>query len=142
MIPELAPGMRISATGMDAERMRMEIASHNLANSHTTKDVDGAQYKRRIPVFKSMIDEAMKKEAAGLEGVKVDDVVLDHSPGESKYLPWHPDADSDGYVKMPNISPMIEMLDIMTASRMYEANLSAIKQGKQMYKGTIDLLRG
>ena len=141
MLPELAPGLNISATGLRAERMRLEIAAHNLANTHTTKDVDGGHYKRREPVFRALMDDAMRDTSKSLRGVEVDDVIKIDSEPMTKYLPWHPSADDEGFVKLPNISPMMEMLDIMTATRSYEANLNAMKQGKLLYQQTIDLLK-
>ncbi len=141
MLPEVAPGLGISASGLEAERMRIEIAAHNLANVNSTKDVEGGVFQRRQAVFTAMYDEAIDGESRGLKGVKIDNVIRDDAAPVSKYMPWHPEADGNGYVQLPNISSMVEMLDIMTATRAYEANLSAMRQAKTMFNATIDLLK-
>ena len=141
MALELIPGMSINASGLEAERMRMEAASHNLANAHSTKDVDGGPFKRRLVVFESVYKDNFKRIDNELNGVRVADVIKQEGEAISRYMPWHPEADENGHVSMPDISPMTEMVDIMTAVRAYEANLNAMKSAKTMANQTLDLLQ-
>ncbi|MCJ8330446.1 MAG: flagellar basal body rod protein FlgC [Lentisphaeria bacterium] len=135
---DLMPGMAISASGLEAERIRMEVASHNLANTQTTKDVNGGAYQRRQVVFAEKLSESIN--GSSLNGVEVSDVIRDQRAAIERYQPWHPDSDENGFVKYPDISAIEEMLDIMTATRAYEANLTAMKQSKQMVEQTISRL--
>jgi flagellar basal-body rod protein FlgC len=137
---ELFPAMGASASGLDAERTRMEVAAGNLANSHSTRAANGRPFQRRQVVFAAVLDENLRRDAAPL-GVRVAGIVPDRRPPVQVHNPSHPDADRDGMVRMPCISPIEEMMDMITASRAYEANLSALRQSRDMASETISMGR-
>ncbi len=110
--------MRISASGLSAERLRMDTITSNMTNATTTRGEDGKPYVRKIAVFQENLDNAK-----GLNGVKAVGIVDDPSPLKNVYDPTHPDADENGYVTMPNVNILNEMADMITASRSYEANI-------------------
>jgi flagellar basal-body rod protein FlgC len=128
----------ISASGMSAERMRMDVISENLANANTTKGADGKPYQRK---------EVLLQQAPGqsfgdvLAGVQVTGIANDPSPMKKVYDPGHPDADAQGYVTMPNVNPVTEMVDLITASRSYEADTQAMNTAKTMYTKALDIIR-
>jgi flagellar basal-body rod protein FlgC len=137
----------ISASGLTAERLRMNVTAENLANAQTTRGTDGGPYKRKLvvleeanggsgarPSFGTQLDGAMN-------GVKVAQVSQDSAPDRLVYDPSHPDADDRGYVHMPNVNPVTEMVDLISASRSYEANVTAMQTAKQMYSKTLEILR-
>jgi flagellar basal-body rod protein FlgC len=136
----------ISASGLTAERLRMNVTAENLANAQTTRGTDGGPYKRKLvvleeaggstarPSFGTQLDGAMN-------GVKVAQVSQDSAPDRLVYDPSHPDADARGYVHMPNVNPVTEMVDLISASRSYEANVTAMQTAKQLYSKTLDILR-
>lgn len=135
--------MSISASGMSAQRLRAEVLAENLANAETTRTADGGPYRRRdvvfaqadgTPSFSSVLNEQLR-------GVEVAEVVEDTSAPEKRYMPGHPDADKDGYVAFPKLNPAEEMVDLMGASRGYQANVAAISALKDMVQRTIDLFR-
>jgi len=124
----LATAISASASALHAERVRIETAVSNLANAETTRGPDGQPYRRRDVVlstetvnpFDSLLDQAPAA------GVKVAAVLEDQAPFEHRYDPSHPDADGDGYVALPNVDPAEEMVDVLSATRAYQANLAAI----------------
>jgi flagellar basal-body rod protein FlgC len=128
----------ISASGMSAERMRMDVIAENLANANTTKGADGKPYQRK---------EVLLQQAQGqsfgdvLAGVQVSGIANDPSPMKKVYDPGHPDADAQGYVTMPNVNPVTEMVDLITASRSYEADTQAMNTAKTMYTKALDIIR-
>ena len=138
---ELMPAMGISSSGLEAERLRMEIAANNLANAHSSRDADGEVYQRRQVVFSSILNESLRSSSENLGGVQVDDIVTEDRPPVRTYAPYHPNADANGMIEKANISPLEEMIDMITATRAYEANLSALKQSADMAKQTIQLGR-
>jgi len=125
-------GLNISATGMGAERVRMDVIAENLANADTTKGPDGKPYRRKEVVLS--FDQT-------LDGVKVAGITEDQSAPRRVYDPGHPDADAQGYVSLPNVEPVTEMVDLITASRGYEANVQALQASKTMFTKTLDILR-
>jgi flagellar basal-body rod protein FlgC len=139
--------MQTSASGLSAQRLRMNLASNNLANTNTTRTEQGGPYQRQEPVFaatpaQSAFGEMLKSELGGGQTeVKVVDVVNDTRKPIIKYDPMHPDADSQGYVSMPNINAMEEMVNMMTASRSYEANVTAISTSKSMVLKALEIGR-
>ena len=135
---ELLNAMSISASGMRAQGTRIRVITENVANASTTGETPGADpYRRQTITFKNELDRQ-----DGVRKVMVDDVGQDReTPFTLKYMPDHPAADERGYVKMPNVRPMIEMMDIREAQRSYEANLGMIEQSRTMVLRTIDLLR-
>ena len=130
--------LRISASGLTAQRVRMTVISSNLANIHTTRTPEGGPYKRKDVVFttepmgRSFNDAMQQAVDAGQEGVKVAGIVNDSKKPLLQYNPGHPDADEKGYVAVPNINMMEEMVNLLSATRGYEANIAAIKSAKDM----------
>lgn len=119
----------ITATALDAEKMRVDITSQNIANAHTTQGIDGKPYQRRIVAFESVLNEQM---GPNMQGVRISDVKRDETPGEILYNPQHPHADEQGNVQMPNVNIAFEMVDMVTATRSYEANLAVVRNARQM----------
>jgi flagellar basal-body rod protein FlgC len=135
----------ISASGMAAERKRMELVANNVANAYSTRTAEGGPYRRRQIVFESALDQAadpLSGNAEGLRGVRVAGVEEDSSEFPRVYQPGHPDADDDGYVTMPNVQPAVEMVDLISASRAYEANLRVLRSFREMAEQALALLRG
>ncbi len=127
----LMPGIEICASGLDAESRRMEIIANNVANAQTTRGADGQVFRRKDVVFGQRLDEALGR-GNGLGGVEIREIATDTTPGRRVYRPGHPDAGQDGYIEMPNVNTVVEMVDMMSASRAFEANLSAMKTSKTM----------
>lgn len=127
----------VSASALVAQKVRLNTIASNLANANTTRTPEGGPYKRRDVVFSSVLIDEIK----GLEGVKVIDVVEDNSPPKVIYAPGHPDADANGFVKMPNINVIEEMVNMMIATRAYEANVNAFNITKAMYQKALELGR-
>jgi flagellar basal-body rod protein FlgC len=135
---------RIAASGLSAERQRMEIAAQNIANAHSTRSVDGGPYRRRQVLFGEMVhkDVTGADDTARLGGVKVLGIEQDPTPFPTMFDPGHPDADANGMVQLPNVEIPHELVDLMTASRAYEANLKSLDLFRQMTEQTLGLLRG
>jgi flagellar basal-body rod protein FlgC len=122
-------GIQATAGALNAEQVRMDIVAQNLANAHTTKDTDGNVYKRKIVSFETVITDA----GNGEKGVRVSGIKPDETTqGDLVYNPGHPHANAQGMVQMPNVKLAIEMVDMMSASRAYEANLSVAKNARMM----------
>ena len=127
----------VAASGMTAERLRLDVISNNIANVNTTRTVEGGPYRRQFVVFESRQGDASSFSSvmAGqlqMNGVRVSAIKKDDSPVRMVYEPGHPDADANGYVQMPNINIVTEMVDMMTASRAYEANVTSVNVAKSM----------
>ena len=144
--------LNVSATGLTAERLRMDVTAENLANAQTTRGADGQPYRRKEVVlaevqqggFGAQLAKAVGAgSASGSQpgGVEVAGITQDQTPGKLVYDPGHPDADAEGYVRMPNVDTVAEMVDLISASRAYEANVTAMNAAKQMFSKTLDLLR-
>lgn len=133
----------ISASGLSAERLRMDLISSNIANINTTRTAEGGPYKRRVAVFAESLDKAIKNptKSAG-RGVEVVAIHQDQTPPKLIYDPTHPDADEQGYVHMPNINIITEMVDLITATRSYEANVTALNAGKTMALKALEIGKG
>lgn len=143
MHSNLFSGALISASGMSAERMRMEVVANNIANSNSTQSADGGPYRRQQLVFSAILDQVNGLETPhGLGGVEILGREGDASEFPRIHNPGHPHADADGFVTMPNVKLPNEMVDLITASRAYEANLKAITSYKQMIEQTLRLFRG
>ena len=127
-------GMRISASGLSAERLRMDVISSNVANVKTTRTENGGAYVRKVASFKENFDEKL-----GMLGVKAVAIEEDKSPLRKVYEPNHPDADEDGYVTMPNVNVLNEMADMMVASRSYEANVDTLNALKSMFSKALEI---
>ena len=128
----------VSVSGMVAQRLRVGTIASNLANIDSTSTPEGGYYKRRDVHFKSVLLDAKNN----VYGVVVDKVVKDNRPPVIKYEPENPDADEDGYVKYPNIDPAEEMTNLIEASKMYQANVNAANNAKNLVNLTLDILRG
>ncbi len=142
----LLSALSVSSSGMAAQRTRAEVLVENIANAETTRTPDGGPYRRKDAIFSSQtvpsaFASELDSELNGLTGVSVSGISIDSREPERRYMPGHPDADPDGYVKMPRMNPAEDMVDLMGASRSYEANVSAISAIKDMIQRSIDLLR-
>lgn len=131
-------GLEISVSGMQAERVRIDISTTNLANINSTRAENGQPYRRKVPVFEAVLDQESK---TPLFKVKVKEIQSDPSDFKLKFDPSHPDASPDGYVRLPNIDPLREMVDIMSAIRSYEANLTAFNTHKDMLLKSLEIVR-
>ncbi len=143
-------GMNISASALTAQRFRMDVISSNMANAETTRAnfVNGEwqPYRRKMvdlsPTtgrFDSYLNKAMKNSGSPGEGVRVSRVVEDQTPFKMVYNPDHPDANEEGYVAMPNVDPLKEMVDFMSATRSYEANITAFNATKGMLMKALEI---
>ncbi|OGS70476.1 MAG: flagellar basal body rod protein FlgC [Firmicutes bacterium RBG_13_65_8] len=144
--------MDVSASGLTSERLRLDVISNNLANANSTRTPEGGPYVRQVAVVASRPAEPGKA-GAGLaaaagdparlagNGVRVLGIVRDPSPPVLKYDPSHPDADANGYVAMPNVNVVTEMVDMITAARAYEANVTALNASKQMILKALEIGR-
>ena len=127
---------RVSASALAAQRQRMNTIASNMANAQSTRTPEGGPYQRQDVVFTT---DTLDPGKPGLEGVKVSGVVRDESPFKMVYDPGHPDADKDGFVAMPNVNIMEEMVNMMMASRAYEASVSAFNMSKTMFLKMLEL---
>ncbi|HED7223044.1 TPA: flagellar basal body rod protein FlgC [Campylobacter jejuni] len=156
----------ISGYGLSAQRFRMNVISSNIANANTTRTAEGGPYRRREVIFKAtdfdkLLNEQINKDnnflkyenplndpsspeeaKPPIQSVVADKVVRDDKDFRMKYDPSHPDANAEGYVAYPNVNPVIEMADLIEATRAYQANVSAFTSAKTIAQSAIDLLRG
>jgi flagellar basal-body rod protein FlgC len=143
----LFSSLSVSASGMSAERTRAEVLVENIANADTTRTAEGGPYRRRDVVFESQqvgspFSSVFESQLNGqITGVGISDIKVDNSEPDRRYLPGHPDADKDGYVAYPRVNPAEDMVDLLGASRAYQANVSAISAVKDMIQRSIDLFR-
>jgi flagellar basal-body rod protein FlgC len=141
----LFSAISVGASGLAAQRMRAEVLVENLANAETTRTPEGGPYRRKDVVFESSSVESPFSSVFESElnggGVGVSEVITDTSAPERRYMPGHPDADADGYVAFPNVKPAEDMVDLMGASRNYQANVAAIGAVKDMIQRSMDLFR-
>jgi flagellar basal-body rod protein FlgC len=143
----------ISASALSTERLRMDVTAENLANAQSTRTAGGGPYRRKEVVTEATGDGGFASALASARsgaggsgggpdgGVRVSGIVEDQTPNRLVYDPGHPDANAQGYVSMPNVNPVTEMVDLISASRSYEANVTAMQTSKQMFTKTLDLLR-
>ena len=137
--------LEVSGSALAAERWRAEVVSANMANAETTRTPAGGPYRRQLVVFRArplprfplMLASLQTKPA---EGVRVDRVVADQSPLPRRYEPGHPDADKDGYVTYPNVNPVMEMTDLLSAVRAYQLNAAAVQAAKTMIQQSLQIL--
>ena len=134
---DLFDSLKISASALAAQKTRINVVSSNLANIETTRTPEGGPYRKRNVIFRASnvgfqgnLEQSM--EDSGVQGVEVSAIRTDPAPPKMVYDPSNPDANAKGYVAMPNINLMEEMVDLMTATRAYEANVTAAKSAKQM----------
>lgn len=137
--------LRISASGLSAERLRMDTIASNIANVTTTRGENGQPYVRKVAVFQENLQKEMNKQTGKVEeqmlGVKAVGIEDDQSPLRRVYDPSHPDADKEGYVNMPNVNILNEMADMITATRAYEANVTAMNSEKSMFLKALEIGR-
>lgn len=137
--------LRISASGLSAERLRMDTIASNIANVNTTRGEDGQPYKRKIAVFQENLDRAVDAQTGQtkekLLGVKAVGIEEDQSPLRRVYDPTNPDADAEGYVNMPNVNILNEMADMIASTRAYEANVNAMNAEKGMFSKALEIGR-
>jgi flagellar basal-body rod protein FlgC len=144
----LFDALTVSATGMAAQRTRASLLVENIANSETTRTPTGGPYRRKDAIFTtqdvgSAFGTEMDAQMGGnsLSGVRVAGISIDATEPEKRYMPGHPDADANGYVSMPKINPAEDMVDLVSADRSYQANVSAMSAVKDMIQKSIDLLK-
>ena len=139
----LFTALDVNASGLTAQRQRVEVSSANLANSQTTRTEEGGAYRRKDVVFQtaSFQDSLGSAINQGVQGVEVSGILDDSRPFDRRYEPGHPDADNDGYVSYPNVNAMEEMANLVEAARSYEANIAAIGIVKTMINRTLDIGR-
>jgi len=136
-VSDFARSMGIATSGLKAQAGRMRVISENIANADSTGSSAGADpYRRKVPTFTSQLDRALDAKTVGLGRV-----VPDTSSFRTKYEPSNPAADQNGYVKYPNVNPLIEMTDMRAAQRSYEANLNIIGATRRMIQRTLDILK-
>lgn len=127
-------GMRICASGISSERLRMDVISSNIANMNTTRTDEGGPYRRKVAIFKENYDKNL-----GMLGVKAVQIEEDDSEFRLEYNPTHPDANEEGYVEYPNVDILVEKTDLMTAQRAYEANVDALTAQKNMISKALEI---
>jgi flagellar basal-body rod protein FlgC len=131
----------ISASGIYAQRVRMDVIANNVANADSTRTPSGGPYRRQTVTFRAVYEDAVGNRPIPA-GVKVDGIVEDATDYRMVYDPGHPDADASGYVKMPNVNVVEEMVDMISATRAYEANVTALNATKSMISTAIEIGRG
>jgi flagellar basal-body rod protein FlgC len=142
--------LQIGASALSAQRLRMDVISNNIANSETTRTESGGPYQRQDVVFQTSqkdsflpafirarhVQDAMETK---VNGVTVSQIVTDDTPGSKVYEPTHPDADENGYVTYPNVNIVVEMTNMLSATRSYEANLTVVDMAKRMAMKALDI---
>ncbi|MFZ0536630.1 MAG: flagellar basal body rod protein FlgC [Candidatus Sulfotelmatobacter sp.] len=138
--------LEVSGSALGAERWRAEVVAANMANSETTRTAQGGAYRRQMLVFRAQPMPRFPPLLAGLRkatpdgGVRVERVVADMSPMPRHYEPGHPDADAAGYVTYPNVNPVMEMADLLSAVRAYQLNAAAVQAAKSMIQQSLQIL--
>ena len=135
----LIPGIDASSSALTAERTRLDVIAGNLANAQNTNDASGGVYRRKMVLFESKMADALNSDPAAPTQVSVARVMDDPSPLPKVYMPGNPKADAQGMVSMPNVNPLDEMVDMMTASRSYQANLQVIQTGRSMFEQSLKI---
>lgn len=137
MAGDLTVSADIAASGMRAQAERLKVIAQNMANADSISTEPGGQpYRRQVVSFQNYVDQE-----TGAQMVRVDKVVKDNSQFEKKYAPNHPGADAQGYVSLPNVNPLIEMMDMKEAQRAYDANLNMMKTAREMNTSVLDILK-
>lgn len=135
----LISGIDITAGALNAQKTRLDIVAQNIANAQTTRTPNGGPYQRQIVSFETQLMRHGIGGGPSLQSVKVGTITADRTPGQQVYNPQHPDASPDGLVTMPNVDLSYEMVDLITASRAYEANLAIVKNARQMAMKTLEI---
>ena len=152
-MPGMYSSIEVSASGLSAERLAMDVIANNLANVNTTRTPEGGAFKRQLVVFAQKQEQTQDPDMDPLDnnddadpgksrdGVQAVGIVSDPGPDRMVYDPTHPDADANGYVHMPNIDVVKEMVDMIAASRAYQANVTAIQESRNMGNATMNILK-
>ncbi len=135
----LIPAVDVTSSALAAQKTRLDIVAQNIAQAQTTRTANGGPYQRQVVSFETELRK--QSSGASLPIVRVGSIGADQSPGQSVYNPQHPDAGPDGMVKMPNVNLAFEMVDLITASRAYEANLSVVKNGRALVTKALEIGR-
>jgi flagellar basal-body rod protein FlgC len=135
----MIPGIDASSSALQAERTRLDVIAGNLANAQNTGDASGNVYRRKMVIFESKLSDALGSDPSAPTQVGVARVVDDPSPLPKVYMPGHPKADAQGMVQMPNVNPLDEMVDMITSSRSYQANLQVIQTGRSMFEQSLKI---
>lgn len=138
MLSEMA-ARKIAVSGLRAQRLRMNVISNNIANAQTTRTPEGGAFRRQLALLSGEALDDIGRPDAG--GVRVREVKKDMSPLEKVYAPNHPDADKDGYLSLPNVNVAVEMVDLISAQRAYEANIAVLASGSRMRARALDILQ-
>ncbi|MBR2922516.1 MAG: flagellar basal body rod protein FlgC [Alphaproteobacteria bacterium] len=137
MAGDLSISADIAASGMKAQAERLKVISQNMANvDSVSAEPGGEPYRRQVVSFQNYVDQE-----TGAQKVRVDKIVKDMSPFEKKYDPNHPAADAQGYVSLPNVNTLVEMMDMKEAQRVYDANLNMLKTAREMNSSVLDILK-
>lgn len=137
MTGDLSISADIAASGMKAQAERLKVISQNMANvDSVSAEPGGEPYRRQVVSFQNYVDQE-----TGAQKVRVDKIVKDMSPFEKKYDPNHPAADAQGYVSLPNVNTLVEMMDMKEAQRVYDANLNMLKTAREMNSSVLDILK-
>jgi flagellar basal-body rod protein FlgC len=139
----LMTAIAVSASGLTAQRRRLEVLVSNMVNANTTKPADMEPFRRKDVVFSAVSPEASFGAAFddAVKGVEISGIITDGSQPRKQYEPGHPHADAEGFVTYPNVNPMEEMVNVLSATRTYEANLQAVNAAKEMANKTLEILR-
>ncbi|KPU44685.1 flagellar basal-body rod protein FlgC [Oxobacter pfennigii] len=142
---QLFKALRISSSGLTAERLRMDTIASNIANANTTRTEEGGPYRRKVAVFQENLENELDKLSGDSsfngKGVKATAIIEDPTPFKRVYDPSHPDADAEGFVSMPNVDMLTEMVDLIAATRAYEANVTAVNAEKNMALKALEIGR-
>lgn len=133
--------MNISASGLTAERLRLDVISANIANANTTRTEEGGAYRRKVAVFQEQLTQATQGNRKKVAGIQAVSIVEDPSDMRMEYDPTHPDADENGYVEKPNVDILSETIDMMVATRSYEAQVTVLNATKGMYTKALEIGR-
>ena len=136
--------LRTSASGLTAQRTRLDVATSNLANMESTRTPEGGPYRRKDPVLEAVPFDGVLEGVAqdsGARAVRVAEIQQDESPARQVYLPSHPDADARGFVSLPNVDPVHEVVNLVSAQRSYEANATAFETLKALAARALDIMR-
>lgn len=142
--------LRVGASGLLAQRLRLDVIANNIANAQTTRTENGGPYRRQDvvfvaegekPFFPKFVASLRGEMNKGSGGVRVEQITTDEETGPIVYDPTHPDADEEGYVRYPNVNPVIEMTNMLSATRSYEANLTVVEAAKRMALKALDIGR-
>ncbi|MBP8257758.1 MAG: flagellar basal body rod protein FlgC [Opitutaceae bacterium] len=131
----------VTSSALNAQRTRLDVVAQNIANAQTTRGPDGAPYQRKMVSFETELLHKQGMSGEALQSVRVGEITADKSPGQRIYDPQHPDAGADGMVQLPNVNLAYEMVDLITATRAYEANLSVAKNARQMAMKALEIGR-